>query len=140
MLKRPPLQKRFKSIYEAVKARYPKITLIGNVGLGCPMAMNLKGDGLLPGNGACNGGRTLLQRARMVSEASQRYDCYDRGGSKVFVSEYAAHDTGRRTNTASALAEAAYMTSLERNSDNVQMAFYAPNYSAKSDKPAGIRT
>jgi alpha-L-arabinofuranosidase len=44
----------------------------------------------------------------------------------VFVSEYAAHDTGRRTTLRSALAEAAYMTSLERNSDIVQMACYAP--------------
>lgn len=44
------------------------------------------------------------------------------GGIKVFVGEYAA-----RSNTLkAALAEAAYMTGLERNGDIVEMAAYAP--------------
>jgi alpha-L-arabinofuranosidase len=59
-------------------------------------------------------------------ENGDRYDSYDPGGPKVFVGEFAAHDGGRRNNLRSALAEAAYMTSLWRNSDVVVMASYAP--------------
>lgn len=55
-----------------------------------------------------------------------RYDDYDRTGPKVFVGEYAAHGTGKRNNMESALAEAAFMTGLEKNSDVVAMASYAP--------------
>jgi alpha-N-arabinofuranosidase len=58
-----------------------------------------------------------------------RYDNYPRT-TKVFVGEYAAHEAvinGKRPNNLySAVCEAAYMTGLERNSDVVAMASYAP--------------
>ncbi|OBZ13665.1 hypothetical protein A7975_12670 [Bacillus sp. FJAT-26390] len=57
---------------------------------------------------------------------ASRYDSYDRKGPKVFVGEYAAHNGARANNFGSALAEAAYMIGLERNSDVVAMASYAP--------------
>jgi alpha-L-arabinofuranosidase len=56
----------------------------------------------------------------------QRYDTYDRAKSKVYVGEYAAHDKDRVNTLRSALAEAAYLTSLERNADVVHLASYAP--------------
>lgn len=49
-------------------------------------------------------------------------DSYYGGGLKVFLGEYAA----KSNRLESALAEAAYMTGLERNSDIVVMAAYAP--------------
>ncbi len=53
---------------------------------------------------------------------TQRYDSYNRNGVKVFLGEYAS-----KTNTMlSALAEAAFMTGLERNGDVVELACYAP--------------
>ncbi|MDP4223370.1 MAG: alpha-L-arabinofuranosidase C-terminal domain-containing protein, partial [Bacteroidota bacterium] len=60
-----------------------------------------------------------------------RYDKYDRNGIKVFAGEYAAHwkegkDPESRNTWYSALCEAAFMTGLERNSDVVNMASYAP--------------
>jgi len=60
-----------------------------------------------------------------------RYDSYPRTGPKVFVGEYAAHlpprAQGMRPSTLSAaLAEAAFMTGLERNADVVGMSSYAP--------------
>lgn len=60
-----------------------------------------------------------------------RYDSYDRNGPKVFAGEYAAHDKERkdaesRNTWKSALAEAAFMTGLERNADVVHLASYAP--------------
>ena len=65
-----------------------------------------------------------------LSNAS-RYDNYERTGPKVFAGEYAAHskdnpDAESRNNWESALAEAAFMTGLERNADVVQMCSYAP--------------
>jgi alpha-L-arabinofuranosidase len=62
---------------------------------------------------------------------THRYDNYDRNGPKVFMGEYAAQSVGvvsvkNRNNLECALAEAAYMTGLERNADVVRMASYAP--------------
>lgn len=55
-------------------------------------------------------------------ENTERYDSYDRDSVPVFLGEYAA-----KSNTMeAALAEAAYMTGLERNGDVVKMACYAP--------------
>jgi alpha-N-arabinofuranosidase len=60
-----------------------------------------------------------------------RYDRYDRKGPKVFAGEYAAQSSGatspqNRNNWKTAIAEAAFMTGLERNGDVVSMASYAP--------------
>jgi alpha-N-arabinofuranosidase len=60
-----------------------------------------------------------------------RYDNYDRKGIKVFAGEYAAHgseatESESRNSWYSALAEAAFMTGLERNAEVVNMASYAP--------------
>ena len=62
---------------------------------------------------------------------THRYDNYDRKGPKVFFGEYAAQSdhtvsVKNRNNLECAIAEAAYMTGLERNGDVVQMASYAP--------------
>ena len=62
---------------------------------------------------------------------SHRYDNYDRNGPKVFMGEYAAQSdctvsVKNRNTLGCALAEAAYMTGLERNADVVRMASYAP--------------
>ena len=62
---------------------------------------------------------------------AKRYDTYDRNGPKVFAGEYAAHSKDNnnaegKNNWESAIAEAAFMTGLERNADVVNMASYAP--------------
>lgn len=53
---------------------------------------------------------------------THRYDNYKRDFVDVFVGEYAA----KSNSLYAAVAEAAYMTGLERNSDVVKMASYAP--------------
>ena len=53
-------------------------------------------------------------------------DGYDRKDPKVYLGEWAAHDVERRRTLRSALAEAAYLTAIERNADQVIMASYAP--------------
>lgn len=62
---------------------------------------------------------------------ANRYDHYDRKGSKVFAGEYAGHVDGKikgaeRNIWQSAIAEAAFLTGVERNADVVVMASYAP--------------
>jgi alpha-L-arabinofuranosidase len=62
---------------------------------------------------------------------THRYDNYDPNGPKVFMGEYAAQSdytvSPKNRNTLEcALAEAAYMTGLERNAAVVHMASYAP--------------
>ncbi|MGW5265355.1 alpha-L-arabinofuranosidase C-terminal domain-containing protein [Microbispora sp. NPDC004025] len=53
---------------------------------------------------------------------NHRYDTYDRNGPHVFVGEYAS-----KGNTYwNALTEASYLTGIERNSDVVELASYAP--------------
>jgi len=66
----------------------------------------------------------FLQNAR-------RYDEYDRKGPGIFAGEYAAQSDkvatpDNKNNWRCALAEAAFMTGLERNADVVRMASYAP--------------
>ncbi len=60
-----------------------------------------------------------------------RFDSRSRSGPKVFVGEYAAQSysygsSSNHKDLSCALAEAAWMTGLERNSDIVAMACYAP--------------
>jgi alpha-L-arabinofuranosidase len=62
---------------------------------------------------------------------THRYDNYDPNGPKVFMGEYAAQSVAvvspkNRNTLECALAEAAYMTGLERNAGVVRMASYAP--------------
>lgn len=54
------------------------------------------------------------------------YDNAPRTGPKVYVGEYAVTSNCGKGNLRAALAEAAFMTGLERNSDLVKMASYAP--------------
>jgi alpha-L-arabinofuranosidase len=62
---------------------------------------------------------------------THRYDSYDRKSPHVFMGEYAAQSdhtvsVKNRNNLECAIAEAAYLTGLERNADVVRMASYAP--------------
>lgn len=60
-----------------------------------------------------------------------RYDNYDRSGPQVFMGEYAAQSVAiaspnNRNTLRCAIAEAAFLTGIERNSDVVVMSAYAP--------------
>ena len=57
---------------------------------------------------------------------ADQYDKYDRNGPKIFVGEYAVTQKCGLGNLRAAIGEAAFMTGLERNSDVVMMASYAP--------------
>ena len=54
------------------------------------------------------------------------YDNADRNGPKIFVGEWATREGAPTTNLGAALGDAAWMTAMERNSDLIVMASYAP--------------
>lgn len=122
---------RFGILYDYVKEAHPEITVISSAG---PVA-----EGSLPANAwatiRTRFPDTIVDEHYYMSgdwflKNLHRYDKYPRT-TKVFLGEFAAHEAaqpnGRRPNSLySALCEAAYMTSLERNSDVVVMASYAP--------------
>lgn len=71
------------------------------------------------------------RRLEWFPENARRYDGYDRSGSKIFAGEWAAQSdktvsVDNKNNWQCALAEAAFMTGLERNAAVVQMVSYAP--------------
>jgi alpha-N-arabinofuranosidase len=55
-----------------------------------------------------------------------RYDDAPRGGEKIFVGEWATRSGSPTPNFGDALGDAAWMTGMERNSDLIVMASYAP--------------
>lgn len=122
----PVFKERFKMIYDAVKAKHPEITVIGTVG------PSSDGDDFVNGWKIADELRVPVvdehyyKRTQWFWDNLTRYDSYDRSKSKVYLGEYAAHDDKRRNTLRSALAEAAHLTSLERNADVVPLASYAP--------------
>ena len=126
-----PYVERYKRFAATLKAKHPEINLVVAAG---PAPSGEQFDFLW------SNWRQL--KADIVDEHyymspewflnnTNRYDHYDRSGPKVFAGEYAAQTSGvarpdNHNNWNAAIAEAAYMTGLERNADVVRMASYAP--------------
>ena len=66
-----------------------------------------------------------MSAQQSFSEA-HHYDAADRNGPKIFVGEWATREGDPTPNLEAALADAAWLTGLERNSDLIIMASYAP--------------
>ena len=122
---------RFKKFNAALKEKHPEIKLITSAGP-APQGdqFTYLWDELVKLNADFIDEHYYQSPAWFLKNAS-RYDAYPRKGPKVFAGEYAAHSKGQadptsRNNWESALAEAAFMTGLERNCDVVQMCSYAP--------------
>ncbi|RYG30119.1 hypothetical protein EON81_25475 [bacterium] len=123
---------RFVQFYDAVKKKYPKLKVISSTG----------GKDYGGAKFPITKRRPDLWDEHYYSEAwdmmgmATQYDNYDRKGPKVFVGEWAAHDTkapweagpeaGPTPNMKCTLGDAAFMTGMERNSDVVEMSCYAP--------------
>ena len=118
----PAFKSRFEQLYSAVHAKYPKLKIVGTVG------PSPKGEDYDQGWALANQLNVPLvdehyyEKPRWFLTNNRRYDSYDRSHSKVYLGEYASWGNA----LLNALAEAAYMTGLERNADVVQLASYAP--------------
>ena len=117
---------RYPRFHAAIKAKYPEIQLVSSAGpspdgqwfdYAWPRLKQIPADLV---------DEHYYKPPQWFFDNTHRYDAYDRKGPKVFAGEYAAHGARRRNNLEAALAEAAFMTGLERNSDVVTLASYAP--------------
>jgi alpha-L-arabinofuranosidase len=115
-------EERFKLIYSAVRAKYPKMQVIGTVGPSPKGEDYDKGWALASQLNVPLVDEHYYEKPKWFLTNNRRYDTYDRARPKVYLGEYASWG-----NTLfNAVAEAAYMTSLERNGDVVHLASYAP--------------
>ncbi len=122
---------RYIRFAEALKAKHPEISLISAAGPS-PADDNFKfAWEKLRALHADIIDEHCYDKPEWFLDHAHRYDAYDRNGPKVFMGEYAAQSVGvvsvkNRNDFGCALAEAAFMTGLERNADVVRMASYAP--------------
>jgi alpha-L-arabinofuranosidase len=127
----PQYIERLKVFSKAIKEKYPNIKLINSSGtdpngerfdyLDCELR-KMNADII---------DEHYYRRPEWFLQNASRYDNYDRNGSKIFAGEYAAQSdktvSVKNKNTwGTAMAEAAFMTGMERNADVVCMASYAP--------------
>lgn len=108
--------KNFELIANAIKTRFPEMQIVSN---------------------DWSGSHPSTPSHAMIDEHyyntpdwfilnANKYDNRKRGGEKVFIGEYAVTSQCGKGNLRGAIGEAAFMTGLERNSDVVAMAAYAP--------------
>jgi alpha-L-arabinofuranosidase len=110
---------RYRPFYDAIKARYPGIITIANTTI--PHPVEILDD------------HFYNSPAWFWSNVGL-YDRRDRKGPRIYVGEYAVTQECGHGNLRAALAEAAFMTGLERNADVVVMASYAPLFVNANDR------
>jgi alpha-L-arabinofuranosidase len=103
---------RYAQFYKAIKAKYPSLQLIATTPV----------KGIRPDVLDDHYYRTAPQFFADV----HHYDETDRNGPKIFVGEWATREGTPTPDFGAALGDAAWMTGMERNSDIVVMASYAP--------------
>ena len=127
----PQYVERLKIFQKAIKEKYPEIKIIASTGAMYEGKMfdylttelkKIKPEFI---------DEHYYNRPEWFLKNATRYDNYDRTGSKIFAGEYAAQSdrvvsTENKNNLRTAVAEAAFLTGLERNADVVNMASYAP--------------
>jgi alpha-L-arabinofuranosidase len=103
---------RYAVFYDAIKAKYPQMHIIADQ-RECRRPVEIVDE-------------HYYNSPDFFIANAHKYDTYDRKGPKVYVGEYAVTDGCGQGNLRAAIGEAAFMTGLERNSDVVVMASYAP--------------
>lgn len=127
----PQYIERLQIFKKAIKAKYPNIKLVTSSGT------DPNGDRFDFLNGELRKMKVDIidehyyRRPEWFFENANRYDNYDRNGAKIFAGEYAGQSDKmvsieNKNNVRTAIAEAAFLTGLERNADVVVMASYAP--------------
>lgn len=127
----PQYIERLKIFTKAIKEKYPDIKLINSAGTDPSGERFEYLDKKLRKMNADIIDEHFYRRPEWFLQNASRYDNYDRKGSKIFAGEYAAQSdrtvsVNNKNNWQTAIAEAAFMTGMERNADVVYMASYAP--------------
>ena len=103
---------RYAQFFKAIKGKYPSLQVIATIPV----------KGVNPDVVDDH----YYSRQQRMFELAKHYDTADRNGPKIFVGEWATREGTPTPNLGSALGDAAFLTGLERNSDLVVMAAYAP--------------
>lgn len=105
-------ENRYKQFYKAIKAKYPQLQIIATAPL-----KQFRPD-IIDDH--------YYKRADEFFDMNKHYDEADRQGPKIFVGEWATREGSPTTNLGAALGDASWMTAMERNSDLIVLASYAP--------------
>lgn len=103
---------RFAQFYDAIKKTYPKLQVIATAPV-ISRTPDVIDD-------------HFYRTAQEFFDDTHHYDKTDRKGPKIFVGEWATREGSPTPDMGAALADAAWLTGLERNSDIVIMSSYAP--------------
>lgn len=127
----PQYIERYKAFVKAIKEKYSKIKIVTSNGPFPEGELFEYADKELRALNAEIIDEHYYNNPEWFFKNSTRYDSYDRKGPKIFAGEYAAQSVAiaspdNKNNWDCALAEAAFMTGLERNADVVAMCSYAP--------------
>ncbi|HTZ75665.1 MAG TPA: alpha-L-arabinofuranosidase C-terminal domain-containing protein [Candidatus Aquilonibacter sp.] len=104
---------RFAQFFDAIRAKYPELKLIATAPV-TTRAADLIDE------------HYYRRSADEMAAHANDYDTRRRTAQKVFVGEWATRVGGPTPNMDAGLADAAWLTGLERNSDLVVMVSYAP--------------
>jgi len=103
---------RFAQFYDAIKAKYPNLQLIATT------PVKSRTPDVIDDH--------YYRSSHAMERDVHHYDKTDRNGPKIFVGEWATTEGRPTPNFRAALADAAWLTGLERNSDIIVMNCYAP--------------
>lgn len=106
---------RYMLFYNAIKAKYPEIQVIANA--------RRDGNSQLPMDLV---DEHSYSRPLVAVDMAKRLDARDRKGPKAVLAEYAVQTSAGMGNMRAALTEAVMLSGIERNSDIMPMASYAP--------------
>ena len=120
----PVYAKRYDRFYRAIKAEYPALTVISACNLG-EERYHETADMIDP---------HIYASPEFFFGASRMFDHRDRNGCGIYLGEYAVNQNVGDGCLLGALAEAAFLTGVERNSDLVRMASYAPLFENVNDR------
>ena len=120
----PELRERFPYFVEAIRQQYPEVKIIGTSGLGPEIPL----FDLMTRLNVHSTDEHYYMSPSWFAQNADRFDSFDRSQPKVFVGEYASEGNTLQN----AVAEAVYLTGIERNADVVDMTCYAPLF-AKYD-------
>ncbi len=109
----------FKFIYDKLKAEYPQLIFLNTMGIDHAEQFNLRlGTDMIDPHWYVT--PDYFYNSRTI------FDKTPRGHYDIYVGEYAANANVGEGNMEASLSEAVFMMSMERNSDLVKMASYAP--------------
>ena len=116
-------EERFARFAKAIRSAYPQYKLIATTPV-----KNSKPDVI---------DDHYYQTPQEFFDLTHKYDTMDRSGPKIFVGEWATRMGSPTPNFGAALGDGAWMTSMERNSDLIVMASYAPLFT--NVNPGGMQ-